>query len=525
LLSRAIHTTSIPCHRLSDDFYTSGDGPKKVVGFLMNRCIDRIASTRFSGRREGHALTRAGYLAVLLLTLLAVSCVTGTVSRQALRNDLGEVRIYLEPLPDEAGRIHLTLGDLAAVPLDGSRVPLILRVQDLKRAVTGKRQSHLASGLLPPGFYQGISLTIQKASVQREDGEAALLIPRDPILVERPFDVKSSKVISLFLSLDPAGLIIEGFRFSPFFSLALPSQELTSLVGYLILPEEDRITVFNRKTMRIVGDIATGRNPQRIIIDQNRGRAYVAVSDDDTVQVLDILRGNIRELIPLRTGDGPRDLALTEDGRLLISANYGSDTVSIIDPIQGVETERIRVGQGPTSVIVNRNGTRAYVTSSLANTLSVIDLSTGILSAVLSMEGTTPLAAALDRDEENLFIISGDSPNLTVLDPATLTTTDKIYIGAGAVSIAIDDNTGLVLVGKEHISEISIVDPSVLMPIDTIRLKGAAGHMTIDRQENALLVLVPGRKLLQKVDLVSKRVMAEMEMDAIPSEVAVVEDK
>jgi hypothetical protein len=47
--------------------------------------------------------------------------------------------------------------------------------------------------------------------------------------------------------------------------------------------------------------------------------------------------------------------------------------------------------------------------------------------------------------------------------------------------------------------------------------------MTLDRQENALLVSLPEKGVLQKVNLVSKRIVAEMKTEPLPAEVAVIE--
>lgn len=464
-------------------------------------------------------------LGIWLIVFLLAACLPQPVPTRQTRGDLAEIHVYFQPVPPEAKRLTWTVDDLAVVLSDGSRIPLNVQSSHLKGSELEGRQTHLAYGFLPQGSYRGISLGISKASLTREDGDAALTVPEDPLEIPLPFELAPSGVLSLFLSLSPEGLVSGGFGFSPSFSLALPPRELKSLIGYLTMPEADRISVFNRKSMQIIGSIATGRKPMGISIDNARGRGYVAVPGDDAVEIIDVFRGDIRERIQLRTGDGARDLTLTQDGQILLSANYGSDTVSIIDPVQAVEVDRVTVGQGPTSVVVNRDGTRAYVTCALSSTLAVIDLSTQTLSATISLEEATPLDAALDRDEEKLFIIGRDSPNLTVVDLTMLAITDRIYIGTGSVSIAVDELSGLVYVSRENSNRVSVVDPSALMPVDTIQLTGAAGHVAIDLQEKALLVIIPDKRILQKVDLVSKRIMGELKLDTTPSEVAVLENR
>jgi YVTN family beta-propeller protein len=412
---------------------------------------------------------------------------------------------------------------MGLVRSDGVRLPLTLSISDIAGSRIEGRQILLASGVVPPGSYTGVYMTIENASVTREDGPAALLVPKEPLDIPASFDLRPSEVFTLFLTLDGSGLVKEGFEFSPSFSLNRPVRDLTSLIGYVAIPEADRIIVFNRKTMLITDSLATGRNPQAIAVDGRSGLAYVALTGEDAIQVMDISHGTMGERIYLRNGDEPVDLALTRDGRTLLAANFASDTVSIIDPILGAETERLQVDRGPAAVIVNEIGTRAYVPCSRSSTLSVLDLSTGTLSTSLPLDERTPFDAALDRDEERLFVVSRDSPHLAVVDTASLQVTDRIYVGMGSNSILVDDLSGLVLVGRKYSNEIALIDPSALMPVDSVKLEGPAGSMALDRQENALLVSLPEKEVIQKVDLVSKRVMAELQTDLAPSEVAVVE--
>jgi len=51
-----------------------------------------------------------------------------------------------------------------------------------------------------------------------------------------------------------------------------------------------------------------------------------------------------------------------------------------------------------------------------------------------------------------------------------------------------------------------------LMFIDTIGIEGTAEFMTIGDEENTLFVVLPDRRLLQKINLVSKKIMAEIEV-------------
>ena len=60
------------------------------------------------------------------------------------------------------------------------------------------------------------------------------------------------------------------------------------------------------------------------------------------------------------------------------------------------------------------------------------------------------------------------------------------------------------------------------MFIDSIGVGGKAAFMTIDRQENTLFVVLPDERLLQKVNLTSKKIMGQIDLGNGPYEVAVV---
>ena len=475
---------------------------------------------------KGHSrlnMTVRCTLGVLAAAALFLSCLPQPVPSRPRRDGLSEVRVYLQPVPPEARRITWTFDELSAVRNDGIRTPLGLRADRFTGSDLENRQTFLGSGFLPPGSYSGLSLTFREAALKGEDGDAALFMPENPLVVESPFVLAASEVLTLFLDLSPSGLVDDRFAFTPDFSLSLPDQDLPSLIGYLTIPESDRITVFNRKSLRVTGAISTGRDPGAMVVDEARGRAYVAVKGENAVEVVDVFRGDIRERVALRSGDMPVDLDLSEDGLTLITANYGTGTVTVIDPVQAVETGRIDVGRGPTSVTINRAGTRAYVTCSLSGTLSVVDLLTGMQSASIALEETTPLSAAFDAYEERLFVVGPDSPNLTVVDTASLEVTDRVYVGMGSESVIVDEMSGLAYVGRKTVSEIAVIDPAVHLPVDSIGLNGAPGSMTLDTQEKALFVVLPDERVLQKIDLVSRRIMAVMELDGTPREVAVVE--
>ena len=458
---------------------------------------------------------------LFLLLLLVGGCFPQEYTyNKPVLTDEGEILVYLEPLPQEASKLRFVLEGVFALRDDGNKIPLSLSFKQLDGSELLGRQRLLATGILPPGGYTGLSVKTAQASVQSEEGEVALLVPDEPVTAPKLFQVNRRQAITLFLSLNASGVVTRGISFTPDFSLATSGGILINLTGYVSNSASNLISVFNKKTMEVVNVIATGRGPKGIVLDQNRTRAYVAISGDDTVEIYDLFNGTAIGRVRLNFGDNPLDLALTPDGRTLVSVNYGSNTVSIIDAISQIVLRRVIVGEKPTSATIDPSGLKAYITNSQSNTVSVVDLSQRTFTATISVEGS-PVRGAFNRGGDRLYVVSSNSPNLSVIDPSSLRVTDKIFIGTGGVSIKVSRLNGLTFVGKSFGGEIAIVDPSSSMFIDSIRIRGSAAYMTIDRQENTLFVVLPERRLAQKVNLTSKKIMAEIDVAEVAYAVAV----
>jgi len=451
---------------------------------------------------------------IFLLLLFVGGCFpqeyTYNYDKVPLDNE-GEVLVYLQPLPQEASKLRFIMDGIFAVRNDGHKIPLFLSLKQLNGSELLGRQKLLATGILPPGAYTGLSIKIDKALVQSEEGDIALLVPEEPVTAAKLFQVKRRQAITLFLSLNASGIISRGISFTPNFSLATSGGILINFTGYVSNSAANLISVFNKKTMEVVNTIATGRGPEGIALDQNRATGYVAVSEDDAVDIYDLFNGTVVGSVRLKFGDNPMELALTPDGRTLVSVNHSSNTVSIIDAISKIELRRIRVGEKPTSAVVDPSGLRAYITNSRSNSVSVVDLSQRTFTATISVEGS-PIRGAVNRAGDRLYVVSSNSPNLSVIDTTSLRVTDKIFIGTGGASIRVSRLNGLIYVGKRFGGEIAVVDPSSSMSIDSIMVKGNAAYINIDRQENALFVVLPERKLVQKINLTSKKIMAEIEV-------------
>jgi YVTN family beta-propeller protein len=464
------------------------------------------------------------YFIFLILLILLSSCLPQESINHLFSEQEDTTFIYLQPLPQEAYKLRVIIDGISAIRDDGTEIPFSLYFNELKGSRLAGLQRLLASGVLTEGSYSGLSVELKQGFILGEEGESALLIPEKRVMVKQPFIVRSNKALSLFLSFDSSGIIAEGISLRPVFSLTVPGKELINLMGYVTNSDLNTISIFNKQTMRIVGVISTGRGPKGIVIDRTQGRAYVAVSRDDAVEVIDILKGEVFQRVKLNFGDEPIELGLTPDKKMLLAVNHGSNTVSIIDTVSLFEIEKVKVGEKPTSAVVSPSGLRAFIANSMSNTLSVVDLTQKVVSRALAVEGT-PIRGAFNRNGDSLYVICRDSPSLMVIDPSSFVVKEKVFIGAGAMSITVDTQTDRVFAGKRLGGEISIIDPFSMMFIDAIHVEGSASFLSIDGEENSLFVILPSIRRLQKINPISKKIMGEIEVSEGAYAVAVMGER
>jgi len=426
----------------------------------------------------------------------------------------GEVYLYAEPFPQEAERLRFNIEAIFAVSADGREFPLTASFHELKPSDM-RRQRLLASGRLPPGSYIGFSFKVNKAFLKTEEGEANLLVSETPVRNDFPFSVSRKRAYVISLMFRYAESISGGFSFSPVFSMMIPPRPIPGLTGYVSNSGSNNIMVFDKKLNKVLSIIVTGRSPAGMALDQRQGRAYVALSGDDAIELIDVLSGEPINRLRLNTGDRPQELALTPDGKTLLVANKGTNTVSFVDPFSLVELKRVDVGREPNSVSIHPNGIRAFVFNTLSSTVSVVDIPNKAIITTISTD-PAPLRGQFNRRGDRLYIIHEWSMYLTAIDPFALSLVRRFPVKMGMISIKVDIQTDLVYMGRGRDTTVEVYDPFLFVAVDSINTGAGIAYMAIDGDENNLYMVNPEMKSLMVSRLVRKGVFSEMDVGESP---------
>ncbi len=462
-------------------------------------------------RRRADAFLAGRLLRAALFAALLAGC---ALNGQNLKGpgpleSEGELYIELQPLAPEAARLDFEIGAISARRADGTFVPLTPAPG--KIAAAGQRQRLLASGRLEPGSYSGLLLRIARATLAGASGSADLLLPPEPSPIEFAFTVAGHRATVLSLELNGPGSIDKGFAFAPSFTVSVPPRTVTPLIGYCADTGTHDLRVFDKRARAVTAVLPTGKAPWGLALDPLRNRAYVALADEDLILIIDVASGDEIGRIRLSAGDSPRELALTPDGRLLLSANAGSNTASFLDTGSMIELGRVPAGEEPLSLLLDRSGKRAFAFSARSSSVTVLDLAMRAAIATVAVEAQ-PLRGQLDRAGTRLYVASATSAYLTVFSLPGLAVLKRVFVGLGVTALKVDPATDLVYVALRGEKRLAVYDPFSLIPVDYLDVPGAPSYLSIDDAQNALFLLLPESREVAVFDLTTKRILARFDV-------------
>jgi YVTN family beta-propeller protein len=430
---------------------------------------------------------------VLLALWVGLSGCEATFSQLKPRlEEEGEVYLYLQPAPPEAERLTFAIDSISALRIDGTEVPLSVSLREL-RGRDLKRQRLLAG----------------------EGGPSALLVPEAGTKVAFPFSAVRRKGYVIWFALKYAESVTAGFAFSPAFSAFFPDRPPLGLIGFVSKGQTNDVLAFNKKSLQVYDVFTTGRGPAGMAIDQPSRKAYVALSGGDGIDVIDVMAGNVSERIRILPGDEPREVGLTPDGRTLLTANTGSNTVSIIDTASRFEVTRIPVGNGPRSVVIEPTGRRAFVCNARSNTISVLDIPGRVLIATIAVD-SGPVRGQFNRRGDRLYVIHELSSYVVVINPQLLTVVARFPVRTGMGSVKVDPNTDLIYLGRRHDFAVGLYEPIAFAPVGSVDTGASVAYMAVDGDGNTLFMVSPDRKSVLAANLTSRRIVGEIDVGEDP---------
>ncbi|MEU6143784.1 beta-N-acetylglucosaminidase domain-containing protein [Streptomyces sp. NPDC047081] len=139
-----------------------------------------------------------------------------------------------------------------------------------------------------------------------------------------------------------------------------------------------------------------------------------------------------------------------------LTANFSGASVSSINLNSGKSTD-IAVGNNPGEVIASPDGRTAYTANQGSDTISVIDVPTGKVTATVAV-GRVPAGLALTPDGHTLWVANYTDGTVQPVDTGTLKPGTPVTVGSGPENMAITPDGSTLYVANIHDNTVSPVD-------------------------------------------------------------------
>ena len=132
--------------------------------------------------------------------------------------------------------------------------------------------------------------------------------------------------------------------------------------------------------------IPTARGSEGFDVSPDGSELWTASSDDGTITVIDPVSKKMSAKIDAKA-TGANRLKFTPDGKQVFISSLRSGDLFIYDAKSRKEVKRINLGHGAAGILMDPNGSRAFVACSADNYIAIVDLKTLAVTGRLDVGG------------------------------------------------------------------------------------------------------------------------------------------
>ena len=116
-----------------------------------------------------------------------------------------------------------------------------------------------------------------------------------------------------------------------------------------------------------------GNGSEGFDVSPDRKEAWIGNADDGTISIINLASKKVTQTIQANVR-GVNRVRFTPDGKRILVSNLGGGDLVVFDAHTHKEIKRIPIGHGAAGIIVQPDGTRAFVACSPDDYIAVIDL-------------------------------------------------------------------------------------------------------------------------------------------------------
>ena len=213
--------------------------------------------------------------------------------------------------------------------------------------------------------------------------------------------------------------------------------EVAIAAGNVVIsrPATNTIEIFSPVKRRVVARISQVQGPRGIAVDDEGARVYVALSGSDSIAVINSHNWQVEKLVQVQ--QRPEKLLWVPDTKTLYASSILSRCVSVVDPLIARETKVIDVAGLPQDMVYDPSHQQLLVTLQDLRQVAAIDRSNTIV---------------------NRFKLAASEPTGMALDPAR----KRVYVAVryAVIALNLDNGSELLRIAAPGGTDTLILDPS-----------------------------------------------------------------
>ena len=251
-----------------------------------------------------------------------------------------------------------------------------------------------------------------------------------------------------------------------------------------------------------------------VLLTPEKGAADVSVLQPESGELL----------TRIRVGEGPHEVASAPDYRRVVVSNYGKkkpgNSISVIDvPAQAVtKTIATHDYERPHDLVFLPEGRLVAVTVEEPGALLVIDIDTGEIEKAIATEQRKSHMLALNPDATRAFVANVASGSVSVIDLVTDTLVAIVKTDAGAEGITYVPSTEEVWVTNRDADNVSVIDGKSLTVIATIPTPTFPIRARYVASQNVVLVAAALTDTIYVLDVERREVVRKIQMPGLPTQ-------
>ncbi|MDO8457297.1 MAG: cytochrome D1 domain-containing protein [Burkholderiaceae bacterium] len=211
------------------------------------------------------------------------------------------------------------------------------------------------------------------------------------------------------------------------------------------------------------------------------GKVYVADEEANTISVIDT--ASFRKIGSIPVGQGPHNVQVAPDGKLVWVTNNGepgkadekpvhpgmspsahgamtgAGAVWAIDTASNAVIAKVPVGMHPAHVVLTPDGSYAYVTNGGENTVSVVDTATQRVVETIPV-GAYPHGIRISPNGKQAYVANLKGGTVSVIDTESRKEIDQITVGKGPAQVGFTPDGRIAFVSLSEENRIAVIDPS-----------------------------------------------------------------